>query len=476
MSTPELEVREVLLYERDTHFRLPFRFGAATLTEAPQAFARVRIGLPDGRSEWGAAAELMVPKWFDKDPARSAGENLGQLRLSCALASAAYCDSGMTTAFGISARSYHPLREEGARKGLNPLTVGFGAALLDRAVLDAFCRLASISFYDAIRANMVGLSPAPLADDLANFDLDGFLASLHPASSIAARHTVGMLDPLTTDDQSTSSRVRDGLPETLEEVIAKYGNRHFKVKLSGHMAADLDRLDAVAALLGREVPEYRVTLDGNEQYVDVDGPLDLLRAIRSTPRLQQFQNALLYFEQPIARSMALNVDITDLADICPVILDESDDGVDVFLHGTMLGYTGISSKTCKGMYKSILNAARCAIWNRPAKSPSYFISGEDLTCQAGISVQQDLALVSLLGIDHVERNGHHYVNGMAGAGAAEQHAFQSAHPDLYRDLSGGVGLAISNGRLAIASLACDGYASKAEPDWASMRMMMSPVA
>ena len=41
------------------------------------------------------------------------------------------------------------------------------------------------------------------------------------------------------------------------------------------------------------------------------------------------------------------------------------------------------------------------------------MSAEDLTTQAGLSVQQDLALVNLLGITHVERNGHHYVNGMA---------------------------------------------------------------
>ena len=41
------------------------------------------------------------------------------------------------------------------------------------------------------------------------------------------------------------------------------------------------------------------------------------------------------------------------------------------------------------------------------------MTGEDLTTQAGLAVQQDLALVNLLGITHVERNGHHYVNGMA---------------------------------------------------------------
>ena len=46
------------------------------------------------------------------------------------------------------------------------------------------------------------------------------------------------------------------------------------------------------------------------------------------------------------------------------------------------------------------------------------MTGEDLTIQAGLALQQDLALVSLLGLTHVERNGHHYVNGMAGLPAA----------------------------------------------------------
>ena len=59
------------------------------------------------------------------------------------------------------------------------------------------------------------------------------------------------------------------------------------------------------------------------------------------------------------------------------------------------------------------------------------MSAEDLTTQAGLSVQQDLALVNLLGIRHVERNGHHYVNGMAAQSQAEQDAFLAAHPDVY---------------------------------------------
>ncbi len=97
------------------------------------------------------------------------------------------------------------------------------------------------------------------------------------------------------------------------------------------------------------------------------------------------------------------------------------------------------------------------------------MSGEDLTLQPGLALQQDLALVSLLGLTHVERNGHHYVNGMAGLPQAEQEAFLAAHADLYERSHGAVRVKIANGDLAIGSLACSGYASAAMPDWTSMR-------
>ena len=90
----------------------------------------------------------------------------------------------------------------------------------------------------------------------------------------------------------------------------------------------------------------------------------------------------------------------------------------------------MSSKNCKGFYKSLINLARCREWNAPGEG-GYFMSGEDLTTQAGFSVQQDLALVSLLGIAHVERNGHHFIDGFAGRPHAETEAFLRAHPDLY---------------------------------------------
>ncbi|MEI6721655.1 MAG: hypothetical protein WCO67_12875, partial [Betaproteobacteria bacterium] len=94
-SIPSIE-----LFERDVRLRMPFRFGVVTLTEAPQAVARVRIRLEDGREAHGAAAELLAPKWFDKDPALTNEDNFDQLRLALAIAREAYLAGGTDTAFG----------------------------------------------------------------------------------------------------------------------------------------------------------------------------------------------------------------------------------------------------------------------------------------------------------------------------------------------------------------------------------------
>ena len=447
----KFSVRQIDLFEREVRLRMPFRFGVVTLTEAPQAFARVRIRLENGAEAEGAAAELLAPKWFDKNPALSNEENFDQLRSSLALAKGAYLGGGADTAFGHFDAHYRPQLDLAAGKGLNALVANYGPALLDRALLDGLCRGLAISFYDAIRHNVAGLAlPAQ------------FLESLRPASRIAARHTVGLVDPIT----SVEHRVNDGLPETLEEVVARYGHRWFKLKVGGDAGADVERLAAIASVLDRIPEPYHASLDGNEQYESVEGVLELWRQMAASSRLKRLVSSIVFIEQPIKRQNALAADVSMLGKEKPVIIDESDDSLDAFPRAKALGYRGVSSKTCKGLYKSFINAARCAEWGS-----DYFMTGEDLTLQAGLAVQQDLALVSLLGLTHVERNGHHYVNGMAGLPVHEQDAFLKAHPDLYERSHGAVRVRITKGQLAIGSLNGAGFASGAMPDWNQMEDM-----
>ncbi len=438
-----LSIASLEFFERDVKLRMPFRFGVVTLTESPQAFVRCRIRTEDGREAEGAAAELLAPKWFDKNPELSNEDNVEQLRGSLRAARAKYLAHGAASAWEHSSPA-------------TGLVENYGPALIDRAVLDALCRALGISFCEAIRKNVIG------ARQFDGLDLPRFFSGLRFTTTIAARHTVGLVDPLTAADQK--ERVSDGLPETLEEVVARYGQRYFKLKVCGDVRADLERLGAIAAVLDRIAGGYYVSLDGNEQYDDLRGVAELWAKMKAAPRLRRLVESVIFIEQPVKRQQALERKVEGIDK--PVIIDESDDSLEAFPRARALGYRGVSSKTCKGLYKSLVNRARCEAWG-----PEYFMSGEDLTIQAGLALQQDLALVSLLGLAHVERNGHHYVNGMAGLPQAEQEAFLAAHPDLYERSHGAVRVRIANGELSLGTLECRGYASAAMPDWSSMREM-----
>lgn len=470
-DAPRLRVKDVEFFEWPYTLRLPFRFGVITVTHGRQVIARARIELEDGRSGWGVAAEALGAKWFDKNPAVSDDDNLDQLRLALEIARDFYLAHGLDTAFGHFAAAYRPQIDKGAQHRLNPLVASYGPAMLDRCVIDALGKITGRSFQDMIRANAAGIDPARVVDDLDGFQFDRFLAALQPLPKLHVRHTVGMVDPIVAADQAPGARVDDGLPETLEEVVAYYGQTYFKLKVGGDVEKDVARLTAIASVLDRIATPYHATLDGNEQYGDAAGVLALWDAIAASPKLRRLKESILFIEQPIKRQMALAQDIAALAVQRPVILDESDGDLDAFPAGRKLGYAGISSKNCKGFYKSILNRARCAWWNAQENTDRYFMSAEDLTTLAGISVQQDLALVALLGLTHVERNGHHFINGMSGRPQAEQRAFLKAHPGLYHEADGMVRLKIENGMVDLSSLSCPGFAVAAEPDWRGLERM-----
>ncbi len=464
-QAPKFKICEIELLERPVKLRLPFRFGVVTLTECPQAFARVRIERPDGISAWGSSAELMAPKWFDKNLALSNDDNFNQLRKVTRLARDAYlADGSKASAFGHFARHHDVHLAEAQKCGFNPLLASYGPALIDRAILDACCRSEGVSFYTAIQANVPGIGSDHAA--FAGFEFDPFLSSLAPAQTIEARHTVGLVDAITSAE--LTQRVNDGLPESLEEVVKVYGHRFFKLKVAGNLEADIARLTAIASVLDTVTTPYFLSLDGNEQFAEAGSVAELLARIRETPVLARLCEAILFVEQPIARSKALDIDLRATSLGKPVIIDESDGELETFEQARASGYAGVSSKTCKGFYKSILNAARCIAWNTEQSAIKYFMSAEDLTTQAGLSVQQDLALVNLLGITHVERNGHHYVNGMAALPLAEQQSFITAHPDVYESSHGAVRLKIRKGRIAMGSLDCVGFASGAVPDFDAM--------
>ena len=465
-SAPAVRVLAVDFGVRPMSLRLPFKFGAVTLTRCPQVFVRATVDCGARGTAEGWAAELMVPRWFDKRPGFSQAENVRHLQLALEAAAEAYTRGAPVAAFALFARHYAALMAHGESKGLTALSTAFGQAVLDRAVLDALCRCMQVPVHAAFRHNLVGIEDTLLAEDLRGWDWNAWLAGLAPASSLQARHTVGMLDALDGDTDDDA-----GLPVSLPAVIRRYGHRYFKIKLGGDPAADLARLDAVLAALDTAAPAHRFSLDGNEQYADLQALQALCAGLRVLPRLAARPQALLYLEQPLPREASMNPSIIALDAPAPLLLDEADGTLDAFRIGREHGWRGVSSKGCKGLYKAVINRARCDQWNLAAghEADRCFMSAEDLTCQAGLAVQQDLALASLLGLEHCERNGHHYADGFGEAPAAEQQAFAEAHGDLYETSAGRPRLAIREGRIAIGSLHQPGFGHAADPDFTSLR-------
>lgn len=471
MTAPRLRLAEVERFERRVRLRIPFRFGVITVTEATQAIIRARIEIEGGGSSWGVAAECLGAKWFDKDPGFTDAQNLDQLRQAIDLAIGLYREAGPATAFGLWARTYRAQLRLGAELGLVPLVASYGPALLDRAVLDALGLARGAGFAAMMRADMAGIAPevAGLAGDLAGFAMDRFLAALEPRASIELRHTIGLLDPLVDADR-TGPPVGDGLPETLEEVVRASGGRWYKLKVCGRIDEDIDRLSRIAAVLDA-LPAYGVTLDGNEQYDDVEGFAALWERMGRVPALARLRAATAFAEQPVRRAVALQRPVGALGAALPMIIDESDGDLDAFPAALALGYSGVSTKNCKGLYKSLVNAARVARLRGPGPGRAPFMSAEDLTTWPGPSLQQDLALVGLIGLDHVERNAQHFIDGMSFAPRDEQLGFAAAHPALYDMGSGTARLRAPGGVIDLRSLSCPGFAVGAALDFAAMEAM-----
>jgi len=454
----DFQIEDIRFHERSVNLRLPFRFGVATLVACPQVHVLVRVKFSNGQTVEACSAEMMVPKWFDKNTALSNEENFEQLRFALKATRSAYTqDKNNQTAWQYFIRHYDDIVSVCASQGINSLAASYGPALIDRALIDAVCHFLGQSFYEVMKKNAVGidLHQHPKLQDLSAFNLERFLAELKLSQKISARHTVGLIDPLLETDLTADSP-SDGLPVCLKDIARHYGHTHYKLKLSGNTEFDVERLEKIASVIGQEA--QAITLDGNEQYQSAEAFQQFFEKFKSLPKLQSIYQKTLFVEQPIHRDQTLGSDVSAIAQSIPLLVDESDNELDTFLSAAKLGYTGISSKSCKGVYKSIVNAARCRQMTE-STGRKHFQSGEDLTMQAGVAVQQDLALVNLLGLTHVERNGHHYVNGMAALSHEEQQAFQKEFPSLYETSNDVVRLRIQHGQIDLSSLNCQGFAT-----------------
>ncbi len=453
--------------------RIPFRYGNTCLTRCPQAVLEVVVEV-DGQQATGYSGDCLPPGWFDKTPGK---EYRTQIQEMLAAIDAA------RQAFATRLRTAEPFfpawlevddevhRQFDARQ-LPGLLAGFGVSLVERAIMDAAARSKDLPFHQLIAENLLEIDPATVHPELAGRSPRDWLPT-RPASSIFVRHTVGLADPLTAGEIPADERLDDGFPQALEEYVAQNQIRYFKIKVSNRLELDLDRLRTIARIVERQRHgDYRVTLDGNEQYKQAEQFDELMTSIRADPNLKTLLANTLVVEQPLERSIALAPEqtrgIRELGESLPVIIDESDGSRDAYRQAIELGYRGISSKSCKGVVRSLLNAGLTWHFNEQGRQSSYVVTGEDLCSVGVVPVQSDLCLVATLGLEHVERNGHHYHPGLSYLPAHTQQAALHAHPDLYAPQHGRIAPRVIEGRFEIESLQCPGLGFAVLPEMTHM--------
>ena len=452
-----LVVRNIDLYVLNMRTRMPFKYGIASMNVVPHLFVRTELEV-GGKRCHGIASDGLPPKWFTKDPETSYRDDLEDMLQVIRTA----CESCL--AIERAASPFRLWRQLVARQeqwaagiGTPPLLWNLGVSLVERAVLDAFCRLREVTFARALRENLLGMELGELYAEL-DTHVPADLLPLQPLPSTLVRHTVGLADPLTGAEIPKPDRLRDGLPQSLEASIRQYGLKRFKIKLSGDTDSDLARLRRLATTIPRDAnSDFGFTLDGNEQFQTIAEFRAFWERILSEPSLDSFTDKVIFVEQPLHRDAALaegvGEELAQWGTHPPIVIDESDAALGDLSIALDRGYAGTSHKNCKGTFKGIANA--CLIGLRRLQDPEtpYILSGEDLANVGPVALIQDLLLTSVLGIEHVERNGHHYFEGLSMYPDTVQASVLEAHGDLYRRHEKGFpALRISDGALQLGTV------------------------
>jgi hypothetical protein len=475
VKPPRLSLRATEFFVRQTRTRFPFRYGIASMTEVPHLFLRVRMQVEDVELH-GLASEGLPPKWFTKDPATTFEQDLPAMLqvIGHAAALAREIAARPVTFFELWAELERQQKVWAGRRSFPPLLSNHGVSLVERAVLDGFCRALSQPLHRVVRDNLLGMKLGEVYPELAGAQPRDFLPT-QPLPSVLARHTVGLADPLSPADLTAEARVDDGLPQDLESCIRTYGLRAFKIKLWGDPARDFARLTELQRILEAGTGgDYLVTLDGNENFKSFAAFREFWSRLAGEPAFARLLRHVVVVEQPVHRDHALSDDagaeLRAWRERPPLIIDESDGEIGDLPRALELGYVGTSHKNCKGIVKGLANA--CLLARRRGRGAPGLLTGEDLANLGPVALLQDLAMMALLGIAHVERNGHHYFRGLSVWPVEWQAAVLAAHPDLYtaHATEDFATLRISNGILRLDSVnhAPFGYAPALDPEKAGI--------
>lgn len=452
-----IKVKEVRFNILNMRTRMPFRYGIAIMTDMPHLFLQVLCEI-DGKLSMGIASEGLLPKWFTKNPDTSHEQEVEDMLTVIKKASeSAKSLEYQSTVFNWWMGVYEIQQKWGKENNIPGLLWGFGVSMIERAVIDSFCKAKGVNFNQALKENLLGIELGQVFKELQNLNPIDLLKNHYP-DQMFIRHTVGLVDALRQKDIEKKEQVNDGLPQSFEECLKVYGLQKFKFKVSGELDKDIARLIQIAKIIEESgLTNFAFTLDGNEQFNNAREFKVFWQTIENEPQLKEFFRHLIFVEQPIKRNNAITEETEEVFkqwDNKPLmIIDESDAELFSLYNALKCGYDGTSHKNCKGVFRGVINACLLEYYRRANPTKEYILSGEDLTTIGPVSLLQDLTVANALGISHIERNGHHYFRGLSMYSKEVQEKVLDHHKDLYEKHPAGFAtLKIRDGKINIKTV------------------------
>ncbi|MFO8079537.1 MAG: enolase C-terminal domain-like protein [Armatimonadota bacterium] len=368
----DIAVEELEIILEPQTARTPLKFGGVVVEKLP--FCRIRATVENGCHDvtdgWGGI--FMMDQWGWPDPSVSHEDKQAVMEdVLDAYVHLVATHPGMFHPIDLFMELEDDLarindrvcKQHGVASEQPFLSALVCVSAVDAALHDAFGNVNGIDSY-------AGYGPHWM-DDLSKWlgpEFEGEYVEQYILDSYKPKvpifHLVGGLDKLTRAELDDSDP-DDGLPNCLEDWIAYEGMYCLKVKLRGNdLDWDVERMIAVHDV-GREqldalgIEEMHLTADTNEMCESPEYIVEMLHRIRE--QSPETFDRTLYIEQPTGRDLdEHDHDMSAIAELKPVIIDESLTTLDTFDRAMELGWSGIALKTCKGHSSDMLFVAKAA--------------------------------------------------------------------------------------------------------------------
>ena len=399
----DIRIEDVTLSFEDIRYRAPYKFGGVAVDRTTLLNVHCTVRTRTGKVAKGFGSMPMGNVW--SFPSRTLPYDatlaaMKELAAKLGPLTAAYKEFGHPIDINTA---LEPEYLKAAGPAIPKLCTLVTASPIDAAIHDAYGKAHGRNCYATYGPDM-------LRHDLAHYlgplfrgeHLNRYLLA-KPRAQVNLYHSVGGSDALTADQ--LTSRLNDGLPETLPDWIRYNGLHHIKIKLQGdELKWDVDRVVSIDRIAQETRPdvEWRYCVDFNERCPNVEYLLEFLRKVKEqTPRgFERIQ----YIEQPTARDLKAdraNV-MHQAAKLRPVVIDESLTDVEALLLARELGYSGIALKACKGQSQAMLMAAA-------GQKYKMFLCVQDLSCP-GASLIHSAGIASHVpGVSGIEANSRQYL-------------------------------------------------------------------